>query len=99
MNNRQQFIITVRYPEWEQLGNTYPPFGLRYLFETNVIQLPDWDEDDPRWFSWSEDKVVRDRFKVWWRKHIGKNGETFNGDILFVEPSNLVLCDGRSGAF
>jgi len=94
MNNELQFLITVRYPEWgDDNGGKYPAFGLKYLFKTPVIAVPDF-ENEMDAVMWSEDKVVRDRFKQWWRKHIG-HGETFNGDILFVEPSNFVICDGK----
>lgn len=97
MNNKMQFIITVRFPEWQQepiaaAGQTevqkYPAFGVKYLLTMPIIAPPDWEDDDERWFTYSEEKIVAEEFKKAYANTI-KHKE-FNGEILFIEPVDLV---------
>lgn len=101
MNNQAKFLITVRYPEWEMdvpkmkdgeaTGDVetqkFPPFGVKYLFVTGLIEYPDWKQDDKRWASFNPDNIVIDRFKKWAKVRMKKD---FDGDILFVEPCDIV---------
>ena len=97
MNNKMQFIVTVRFPEWQQdpiaeAGQTevqhYPAFGVKYLLTMPIIALPEWEEDDERWFTYSEEKIVADEFKKAYAHTISH--KDFNGEILFIEPVDLV---------
>jgi len=94
MSYGQQFVITVRFPEWSQDDfedpqkvHKYPPFGVKYLFTMGIIPLPEWEEDDKRWFSYSEERIVADEFK---KAYKAKIKQEFDGDILFIEPSQYV---------
>lgn len=100
MSNEMQFIIIVRFPEWEQVGslypeagkeetvNKYPAFGVKYLLTMPVIAYPEWEEDDERWFTYSEEKIVAEEFKKAYANTI--KGKDFDGEILFIEPVQLV---------
>lgn len=92
MRNDEQYIITVRYPEWEQTfdGKThkYKPFAVRYLLVTGIHQDPDWAYDDKRWLQYDPTDAIKDDFIEWYKSNIGKD---FNGEILFVEPCDYVI--------
>ena len=85
MSNEMQFLITVRF----RLGGVV---GIRYLFTTDIIPYPDWPDNDERWLQYSEEAEVVKRFKEWYNTNMDRE---FDGEILFVEPTNYVLCDGR----
>lgn len=94
MSNEQQFVITVRFPEWAQDDfedpnkvHKYPPFGVKYLFTMGVIPYPDWEAEDERWMWYSEERIVAEQFKRAYKATIKKD---FDGDILFIEPSRYV---------
>lgn len=97
MSNEMQFIVVVRFPEWEQepiaeAGQTevqkYPAFGVKYLLTMPIIPYPEWAEDDERWFTYSEEKIVAEEFKKAYANTI--KHKDFNGEILFIEPVQLV---------
>lgn len=104
MSNEQKYIITVRFPSWKYVVDPledvkyepnspeHPPYGVRYLFLTSLIEAPDWPEDDERWFTWDETQVIEERFLGWYKANINKE---FDGEILFIDPADYVVADGR----
>ncbi len=94
MNNKEKYIITVRFPEWEQTfgGEThkYQAFGVKYLLTTFIHADPEWPEDDERWFSYDPLVAAKDDFISWYKSNIKPE---FEGEILFIEPTDLVNAD------
>lgn len=94
MNNKEQYIITVRFPEWEQTFegqiHKYPGFGVRYLLITPLHPEPDWPDDDERWFTYNPLNQVKEDFINWYKANIKKE---FDGEVLFIEQSNYVIAD------
>lgn len=95
MSSEMQFIIIVRFPEWEQADfedpkkvHKYSAFGVKYLLTMPIIPTPDWEEDDERWFTYSEEKIVAEEFKKAYAHTI--KHKDFDGEILFIEPVHLV---------
>ena len=86
MADHIQFLITVRF----RIGAA---IGIRYLFTTDIIPYPDWPDNDDRWMQYSEEAEVVKRFKEWYDKNMDR---AFDGEILFVEQVNYVVCDGRA---
>lgn len=92
MKENSTYLITVRFPGWVEGDHTFSPYGYKYLFTTQIVQFPDWPENDDRWATWSEQKVVRDRFAHWYKQKVQYD---FNGEILFIEPAdNIIVADG-----
>lgn len=87
MTDKNQVIITVRFPAWEQDGHKFSAFGIKYLFTMPLIPFPDWKEDDERWFDYNEDKIVAATFK---KAYEATMKQDFNGEILFIENASLV---------
>lgn len=92
MSNKEQFLITCRFPEW---GDTkqYPAFGVRYLLTTPIIVEPDWPESDERWISYDEAQPVVEYFKQGFKSRIGKD---FDGEVLFVEPFQVTALEATA---
>lgn len=87
MSDEQQFIIVVRFPAWEMDGHKSKAFAVKYFLTMPIIPLPEWKEDDKRWFSYSEEKIVAETFKKAYKDRIRK--DRFDGEILFIEPVQL----------
>lgn len=79
MNNTQKFIITIRFPSWGygDRADEYPAFGVKYLVEIPIEKL-------------EIDGGLEKYFVEIYDKKIGK-GKEFNGEILFVEETDLVI--------
>ena len=92
MKNNEQYIIIVRYPEWEQTfgGEThkYSAFGVKYLFDTGIHQFPEWEEDDERWLRYDPLDTIKSEFIEWYVANISAD---FKGEILFIEPVDIVI--------
>lgn len=92
MSNEQQFIIIVRFPAWEQNGTKFNAYGMKFLFTMPIIPFPEWEEDDERWFTYSEEKIVAKTFKKAFEE---SRKIEFNGEILFVEPTQLSTVESK----
>lgn len=85
MSDEEKFIITVRFPAKK-------PYGIKYLFVTGIIPFPEWPNEDPRWMEYTPmDEVVK-RFIDWYK---GKIKPDFDGEVLFVEPAEFVIANGK----
>ncbi len=82
MSNETKFEITCRFASWKQGENVYPAFGVKYLITV------------PNEIVFNENEIVEDPvetfFKKKWRETIGRNEKDFDGEVLFMEESNLV---------
>lgn len=90
MSNEEQFIIIVRFPAWEMDGKKYKAFGMKYLFKMPIIPLPEWEDDDKRWFGYDEGKIVVQTFSKAFKEKIGRD---FDGEVLFVEPASYTVIE------
>ena len=95
MSNEQQYIIIVRFPEWEQEPiaeagqegpQKYAAFGMKFLFTMPIIPFPEWPEEDERWFTYSEEAIVKRTFREAFN---ASRSKPFDGEILFVEPTSM----------
>ena len=83
MNDKTKFIITCRFPPWgyEEIPE-FPAFGVKYL-----IEVP----NDILMNSQYPDKSVEVFFKSAYKEKIQNGKKGFDGEILFVEETNLVV--------
>ena len=80
MSDKQYYLITVSFGD----------YGVRYLIKifNNEIVIPDWKENDKRWFSYDENDIIVKIFKAKFEKKIAR---TFDGQILILEPYEVVV--------
>lgn len=75
MNNEQKFIVTVRFPPWGYNDKIEYP-----AFGVEyLIQVPIDTEN------------IEAAFLKIWKDKIGRDGKEFDGEILFVMESQLVI--------
>lgn len=94
MKDDIQFIIICRFSEWEQEGNKYPPFGVKYLIDVPLGILTEGTEpkkDNMTEEDWAKLKDPIENVKGYFRSLYEKKiDKLFEGDILFVEQIELV---------
>lgn len=91
MSNEEQYIITVRFAKTG--ATSTKSFGVKYLITTPIIWPELDDNDEPVDPAWSPDDEIKNHFYKQYEQRIGK---TFDGEILFIESSNLVLLGAKN---
>lgn len=96
MESSQKFLLTVRFPSWKSDGGEYPPFGVRYLISVpmNILmkgtQLPD-EIVDPTEEDYEKLRTEEQNIKDYAIEKIEAFSDKFDGEILFVEPFDVVV--------
>ena len=101
MSDEITVLITVAFPPTEEEINgkthKHPGYGHKYLFTTNLIPFPTWEDDDERWLSWSEERIIKKRFIKWFENRLYIHGRKFDGQILFIDPANDIIVANAKG--
>lgn len=94
MNDKVKYLITVRFPSWQQGENTYPAFGGRYLVEIPLSRLTKDTEPKEHMTEeeWATLKDPMENVKEYFAEVFeNKIGHKFNGDVIFIDQMDIVV--------